>query len=301
MSTEQLMLARKKGLAACAAAISLLLLISCSSAFASSQQGFSIKVFTSPVDQFGVNSVIIEGEHEVMLVDAQLTKTSAEKVLQEIQETKKPLSIIYITHEHADHFLGLEAFKEAYPRVGIIASSAVVDRINKIYQGKIDQWQKTFGPGASSHAAAISKFDGNVIKFEGTKIQILRSIQGDTDENSMLWIPGQRILITGDVLFNDMHVYMAETDATARGRWLSSLKTIRALRPLVVIPGHSKVGAPLDSSTAVDFTERYILAFEEELRKAKDADTFISSIKEQFPSADLPVALERGAKANIKP
>jgi glyoxylase-like metal-dependent hydrolase (beta-lactamase superfamily II) len=35
-----------------------------------------------------------------MLVDAQLTKTSAEKVLQEIKETKKPLSIIYITHEH---------------------------------------------------------------------------------------------------------------------------------------------------------------------------------------------------------
>ena len=301
MSTEQLMLARKKCLAACAAAISLLLLISCSSAFASSQQGFSIKVFTSPVDQFGVNSVIIEGEHEVMLVDAQLTKTSAEKVLQEIKETKKPLSIIYITHEHADHFLGLEVFKEAYPGVGIIASSAVVDRINKIYRGKIDQWQKIFGPGATSHVVAISKFDGNAIQFEGTKIQVLKNIQGDTDENSMLWIPGQRILITGDVLFNDMHVYTAETDGTARGRWLSSLKTIRALKPSIVIPGHSKVGAPLDSSTAVDFTERYLLAFEEELRKAKDADSLISSMKEQFPSADLLVALERGAKANVKP
>jgi len=301
MSTEQLMLARKKGLAVCAAMISLLLLISCPSAFASSQHTFSIKVFTSPDDQFGVNSVIIEGEHEVMLVDAQLTKTSAEKVLQNIQETKKPLSIIYLTHEHADHFLGLEVFKEAYPGVGIIASAAVVDRINKIYQGKIDQWQKIFGPGATSHVVAISKFDGNVIKFEGTKIQVLKNIQGDTDENSMLWIPGQRILITGDVLFNDMHVYTAETDGTARGRWLSSLKTIRALKPSVVIPGHSKVGAPLDSSTAVDFTERYLLAFEEELRKAKDADSLISSMKEQFPSADLLVALERGAKANVKP
>ena len=101
-----------------------------------------MKVFTSPDDQFWVNSVIIEGEHEVMLVDAQLTKTSAEKVLQEIKETKKPLSIIYITHEHADHFLGLEVFREAYPRVRIIADSAVVDRINKVYQEKIDKWQK---------------------------------------------------------------------------------------------------------------------------------------------------------------
>src|SRR5260370_13740415 len=63
-----------------------------------------------------------------MLVDAQLTKTSAEKVLQEIRETKKPLSIIYITREHADHFLGLEVFREAYPSVRIIANAAVVDR-----------------------------------------------------------------------------------------------------------------------------------------------------------------------------
>src|SRR5689334_21055708 len=119
-------------LAVCSAAIGLLLLIACPVAFAASPHGVSIKVFTSQDDQFWTNSVIIEGVHEVMLVDAQLTKTNAEKVLQQIKETKKPLSIIYITHEHADHFLGLEVFKEAYPRVRIIANSAVVDRINKV-------------------------------------------------------------------------------------------------------------------------------------------------------------------------
>ncbi len=96
------------------------------SAFAGSPQGVSIKVFTSQDDQFWTNSVIIEGVHEVMLVDAQLTKTNAERVLQEIRETNKPLSLIYITHEHADHFLGLEVFKDAYPSVRIIATSAVV-------------------------------------------------------------------------------------------------------------------------------------------------------------------------------
>src|ERR1700730_15094341 len=126
------------GLAVCSAMTSLLFLISCSSAFAGGQHGFSIKVFTSTDDQFWTNSVIIEGTHEVMLVDAQLTKTNAERVLQEIKETKKPLSIIYITHEHADHFLGLELFREAYPGVRIIANSAVVGRIDKVYREKID-------------------------------------------------------------------------------------------------------------------------------------------------------------------
>src|SRR5713101_437407 len=205
-------------LAVCSAVISLLFLISCPCAFAGSQHGFSIKVFTSPDDQFWTNSVMIEGTHEVMLVDAQLTKTSAEKVLQEIEETKKPLSIIYITHEHADHFLGLEVFREAYPRVRIVANSAVVDRINKVYQEKIDKWKKILGSGATSHVVAIEKVDGNFIEFESSKIEVLKNIQGDTDENTMLWIPGQRILIAGDVVVNNMHLYTAETDSKARGK-----------------------------------------------------------------------------------
>jgi glyoxylase-like metal-dependent hydrolase (beta-lactamase superfamily II) len=288
-------------LAACSAVIGLLFLISGPIASPGVQRGFSIKVFTSPDDQFWTNSVIIEGTHEVMLVDAQLTKTSAERVLQQIKETKKPLSIVYITHEHADHFLGLEVFKEAYPRVSIIANSAVVDRINKVYQEKLDKWKQLLGAAATSHVVAIEKFDGDFIKFEGSEIEVLKNIQGDTDENTMLWIPGQRILVAGDVLFNDMHVYTAETDSKARGKWLNSLQKIKALKPSVVIPGHSKVGAPLDASTAVDFTENYLLVFEEELKKAKNPDSLINTMKARFPSADLLLAIERGAKANVKP
>jgi glyoxylase-like metal-dependent hydrolase (beta-lactamase superfamily II) len=283
------------------AVIGLLFLFSPPSAVAGDQHGFSLKVFTSPDDQFWNNSVIIEGTREVMLVDAQLTKTSAEKVLQEIKETKKPLSIIYITHEHADHFLGLEVFKEAYPRVRIIANSAVVDRINSVYQEKIDKWKKILGSGATSHVVAIDKFDGNFIKFESSKIEILKNIQGDTDENTMLWIPGQRILIAGDVLFNDMHLYTAETDSKAIEKWLNSLNRIRELKASVVIPGHSKLGAPLDASTAIDFTENYLSVFEEELKKAKDPVSLVNAMKERFPSADFLLALERGAKANVKP
>src|SRR5271168_3213552 len=282
------------------AVISLLFLISRPSALAAGQQPFSIKVATSLDDQFWVNSVIIEGTHEVMLVDAQLTKTNAERVLQEIKETKKPLSIIYVTHEHADHFLGLEVFREAYPGVRIIANSAVVDRINKVYQEKIDKWKKILGSGATSRVVAIEKFDGDFIDFDGSKIEVLKDIQGDTDENTMLWIPGQRILIAGDVAFNNVHAYTAESDSNARAKWLNSINKIRELKPSVVIPGHSKVGAPLDASTAVDFTENYLLVFEEELKKAKDPDSLINAMKERFPSADFLLALDRGAKANVE-
>ena len=267
---------------------------------ANSRQVFAFKVVTSSEDQFWTNSVIIEGADEVMLVDAQLTKTNAERVLQQIQATKKPLSIIYITHEHADHFLGLEVFKDAYPMVRILANSHVADRISNVYQAKIDKWKGILGSGAASHVVPITKYDENFIRFDNSRIEIMKSIQGDTDENSMLWLPWQKTLIAGDVVFNDMHVYTAETDMSARARWLNSLKRIRELNPAVVIPGHGKSGAALDATSAVTFTERYLSIFDEELKKAKDSDDLIRAMKEQFPSADLTLAIERGAKANVK-
>jgi glyoxylase-like metal-dependent hydrolase (beta-lactamase superfamily II) len=267
---------------------------------AKSRQAFALKVVTSADDQFWVNSTIIEGAHEVMLVDAQLTKSNAETVLREIKATKKPLTIIYITHEHADHFLGLEVFKDAYPTVRILANSRVTDRINNVYQAKIDKWTAILGSGATSHIVPISKYDENFIPFENSRIEIIKNIQGDTDENSMLWLPWQKTLIAGDVVFNDMHVYTAETDVSARTQWLNSLKRIRDLKPAVVIPGHSKNGAPLDATSAVTFTGRYLLVFEQELKKAEDPDGLIKAMKEQFPSADLALAIERGAKANVK-
>jgi hypothetical protein len=43
------------------------------------------------------------------------------------------------------------------------------------------------------------------------------------------------------------------------------------------------------------------LAFDEELKKAKDPEGLINTMRERFPSADLLLAIERGAKANVKP
>jgi glyoxylase-like metal-dependent hydrolase (beta-lactamase superfamily II) len=300
MCLEQLTVKRQEGFAFCSTLMCLSLLLSCRPAFGDSGHAISISVFTSTDELFSVNSVILEGEREVMLVDAQLARASAEKVLRRVKQTKKPLSIIYITHEHADHFLGLEVFKDAYPEVRIIATSAVVDRINKVYQEKLDKWQRLLGPDASVTAVEVSKFDGSSIAFDGSSIQIIRDIQGDTDQNTMLWIPRQRILIGGDVVFDDIHVYTAETDSGARAKWLETLQRIRELKPSVVVPGHSKVETSLDAATAVNFTERYLLAFDEELPKAKDQEDLISAMKERFPSAGLQVALERGAKANLE-
>jgi hypothetical protein len=72
------------------------------------------------------------------------------------------------------------------------------------------------------------------------------------------------------------------------------------LQPAAVIPGHSKVGARIDATSAVSFTEQYLLTFDEELKNAKEPDELIKAMQQKFPSADLLLAIERGAKANVK-
>src|SRR5260370_14315026 len=114
-----------------------------------------------------------------MLVDAQLTKTKGEKFLQETKRPRKPLSLIYITHEHADHFLGLAAFKEAYPGVRIIAASAVLRRIHKAYQEKIDKRQQLLVSDAATHGDSIHPFDCSTIPFHAPPTDASNPIDSD--------------------------------------------------------------------------------------------------------------------------
>jgi len=101
--------------------------------------------------------------------------------------------------------------------VRIIANSAVVDRITRSIKRNKTNGKRSWGQVQPLRCLRSTNWTGNFIKFESSKIEVLKNIQGDTDENTMLWIPGQRILIAGDVVFNNMHVYTAETDSKAEG------------------------------------------------------------------------------------
>ena len=185
---------------------------------------------------------------------------------------------------------------------------------SETFSGKVLQYRPmtiAFHPPSTTHSDEVGSRGGLFFIIELKRewlrklsahsmgVEVLPNLTGGK-ATSMAARLYQRILIAGDVAVNNMHVYTAETDSKARGKWLNSLNKIRELKPSVVIPGHSKVGAPLDASTAVDFTENYLLVFEEELKKAKDPDSLINTMKERFPSADFLLALERGANANVK-
>ncbi len=252
-------------------------------------------VFTSEDDGFFDNSVVVEGDKELLLIDAQLTRANALNVLNLIRSLKKDLKQIYITHEHADHFLGLEVFKDAFPNVEILANSKVASRIDEVYKAKLEKWHDVLGSKAATREIPITSFDGNQLSLEDTKIEIHKHLQGDTDENSYLWFPKERVAVVSDMAYDQMHVYTVETTPESRKRWVQNLDVLAQLKPNIVIPGHNSPNKKLDAHSAIDFTKQYLLVFEEELSKSSSRTELQKRMKVKYPDAELFFSVERAS------
>ena len=76
-------------------------------------------------DPSDANSTIIVNEHDVIVVDANITPSSSRMVIDEIRRlTPKPVRYVITTHAHSDHHYGNQAYRDAYPGVEFIGSAA---------------------------------------------------------------------------------------------------------------------------------------------------------------------------------
>src|SRR5437868_12492317 len=85
---------------------------------------FRLEVYNASENSFGVASVIVSGKTDAVLIDAQFTLAEAEKVAQQIKQSGKKLTTIYVSHGDPDFYFGLEVFKKHFPGVTVYASPA---------------------------------------------------------------------------------------------------------------------------------------------------------------------------------
>ncbi|QXI16747.1 MBL fold metallo-hydrolase [Pseudomonas hamedanensis] len=244
---------------------------------------------------FPVTSVLVSGEKEAILVDAQFGKAQAEQVVEKIRASGKHLTTIYISHGDPDYYFGLDTLTRAFPDAKVLASQPTVDHIKQTVAGKLAFWGPKMGADVPARTIVPGVLKGDSLMLEGQKLQVI-GLDGKQPDRSFVWIPSLQAVVGGVVVAENIHVWMADTQtAQSHADWLHTLHAIEALKPKTVVPGHY-LGDSSRSLASVKFTADYIKAFDAETAKAKDAAALIAAMKKRYPQLGEESSLELSAK-----
>jgi glyoxylase-like metal-dependent hydrolase (beta-lactamase superfamily II) len=278
----------------------ILALLLCATAQAAADaKPLQIKVFNGSDAHmgFGVNSTLIYGEKDAVLVDAQFTLSNAHRLVAEILETGRDLKTVYISHMHPDHFLGLSVIHQAFPSAQVVSLPQVADMVNLAYPFKIEYWGKTvLGVNGTKTAVTVEGLPQPVIMLEGQRLEILGTLRGDSDLATAVWIPSIKTLLAADTVFSHAHVWVADAKTPAmRQDWLDVLDRLQTLGAEVVVPGHA-LSANDTSPDAIAFTREYLKAFIEEMAKADNGQQIIDAMDRRYPGLATQICLDYSAK-----
>ena len=262
----------------------------------------SIEFYRSGPSGADVVSSLIIAEKEIVIVDAQMTRSHAYRVAAKALDTGKRLSRIYITHAHPDHYLGAAVLKDAFPKAEIIATANTVKLIKAKASKTIKAMKKMFGDNLPKKAIIPKTLKSPIMTIEGDKVEIFKAYGDSADGATYLWVPSLKTIIGGDIFFSNAHLWTAETTKSSRQTWAEEIEAIVAKhKPTRIIAGHSIPGAPETPGEILEFMKSYLSDYDRFLSKAKSSEEFIEQMKSEYPDHGLEMAVKRGAAIHFQP
>jgi glyoxylase-like metal-dependent hydrolase (beta-lactamase superfamily II) len=139
-----------------------------------------------------------------------------------------------------------------------------------------------------------------VIDLEGHDLVVVEVGHTDTDYTTCLHVPSVGLVVAGDAAYNDVHLYLAESNAQTRRDWIAALDKIESLKPRAIIAGHKRAGND-DSPKIIEETRQYIRDFDRVAGTATTARGLYDKMLELYPDRVNPGgALWLSARA-VKP
>lgn len=241
--------------------------------------------------------VIIAGSSEALLIDGGFTYADGRAVADAIKATGKKLTTIYVSQSDPDYYFSLKPIKNAFPDAKVIAAPETVAAIKASVEKKLAVWGpqlKENGPQTLADVVIPDAFDKKTLTVDGETVEIV-DLEGLANRR-YLFVPSLNAVFGGVAIFNGVHVWTADTPTREqRAAWLANLEKIVARKPAIVVPGHMTQGSATDIS-GVEHTKAYLVAFEQELAKAKDAAALKAAMEARFPGLGMGVALDIGSK-----
>jgi len=225
------------------------------------------------------NAGFVVTQAGVVVFDALGTPALGYRLLQRIREvTDQPVKFVVVSHYHADHIYGLQAFKEHGGAPTVLAqrgtlgyAGGTTDSQGEDARRRLEQRRQALFPWVDERTYIVAPdevFDQEMnFELGGVRFEIRHLGPAHAPGDSIMLVRNYGVLFGGDVLYGGRVPFLdsPETDIT---RWLQGLEYIAGLEDQVryIIPGHGTLSA--DARQVVEATRDYILYVREAMARA---------------------------------
>ncbi len=222
---------------------------------------------SSANQNFISNAAFIVTPAGVVVIDALGSPALADRLMAEIRKvTPLPVTHVIITHYHADHIYGLQAFKAQGAR--IIAHRAALEYLNSdTARLRLEASRQELSPWIDDKTRLVPAdewIDGpRELTVGGVRFMLQPVGPAHTPEDLVVYLPQEKVLFAGDLVFRSRIPYVGQADS---GHWIKSLDTLLAFDSNVIVPGHG----PLSSEARKDMelTRDYLIYLRTAMGKA---------------------------------
>lgn len=212
------------------------------------------------------NAGFIVTKSEVVVFDALGTPALGEAMISAIRKISSlPIRLVLVSHYHADHFYGLQAFKKIGAEVrahknagGYLASSVAQERLK--------QRQQDLFPWVDDNTQLVAPdhyLEGSSFRRGGMAFRVIDVHGSHAEDDVMLYIPAEGVLFAGDLFFSGRLPFVGDANTA---HWLKALDRMLESRPKFVIPGHGNASAnPLPD---IQLTRDYLIDLRQKMGAA---------------------------------
>jgi glyoxylase-like metal-dependent hydrolase (beta-lactamase superfamily II) len=189
---------------------------------------------------------------------------------------------------------------ERFPDARGLATGEVLEhaRFEATDQGTQRYWRSIF-PGEIPDVPVLpGLLKEDELELDGHELRIIDIGQGDTEHSSIVYAPSIGAVAAGDVVYNQVHMMTAYTDAVSREAWLASLDAVEALNPTTVVSGHKRVGAP-DIPDTIEQSRQYLRDFTRIVEEQETAEEIFAAMLKLHGDRDNPWVLWFGARKAV--
>ena len=238
-------------------------------------------------------STLISDDDGALLVDCLITERSARELAAWVRSHDRELGYVYITHPHADHFLGLPEILTAFPEARPVALAESIPAMEEqTSPGYMRIWSGFFPGQLTDKPVVPAPLAGPTVPIGGTTATLLPVGTTGTVNSSIVHVPGLSLIVSGDVVYNRTHMWMRASTTETRASWMRALDTVATVEADTLIAGHRNPQAPDDDARRqISESRRYIADFEAALERSSRPAELIDQMTAAYPDLANPYTL----------